>query len=65
MPRLLTVVLGWFLTQTLGLLDFKMLIMLRHLDMIQMEEWTEMIQRPLLFYVTSFRAGAEGGMARK
>jgi len=64
MPRLLTVVLGWFMTQTLVLLDFKMLIMLRHLDMMQMEEWTGMIQWPLLVYVTSFRAGAEVGFNR-
>ena len=53
------------MTQTLVLLDFKMLIMLRYLDMIQMEERTGMIQWPLLVYVTSFRAGAEGGIAIK
>jgi len=53
------------MTQTLVLLDFKMLIMLRHLDMIQMEERTGMIQWPLLVYVTSFRASAEGGIAIK
>ena len=64
MPRLLTVVLGWFMTQSLVLLGFKMLIMLRPLDMMQMEEWTGMIQWPLLVYVTNFRSGAEVGFNR-
>jgi len=47
------------MTQTLVLLGFKMLIMLRHLDMMQMEKkW------PLLV-VTNFKSDATGGMDRK
>ena len=65
MPRMLTMALGWFMAQTLVLLGFKMLIMLRHLDMMQMEEWTRMIQWPLLVYVTNFRSDATGGMDGK
>ena len=62
---MLTMALGWFMAQTLVLLGFKMLIMLRHLDVMQMEEWTGMIQWPLLVYTTNFRLGAAGGMDRK